>query len=183
MSESKNQSDEFDQIKKLGFELFTNGSVRRITPSIYVVKSSSKGSFVAENKDGQWICDCPNRAPNGESCEHMYAAQLAKNSNRQWESEVSSSSENSLKCRYCGSPDLSKCGFRYNARGISRRYFCHECERKFSIRIVESQQAIVNVPAEVVWILNEVGLQVSRLNELLVQLDSKLTQYSASSEV
>jgi hypothetical protein len=146
-----------------------------------VIKSRSKGSFVAENREGRWVCDCPNHAPNEEFCEHIYAAQLAKNSNRQWQSEVSSSSESSLKCRYCGSPDISKCGFRFNSRGISRRYFCHECERKFSIRIVESQQAIVNIPTEVIWLLNEVGLQVSRLNGLLVQLDSRLTTYACNS--
>jgi hypothetical protein len=134
-----------------------------------------------ELKDGKWVCDCFHYGQSNDACEHIYAAQLAKNANRRWETEISQSDEGSLKCRYCGSPDINRCGFRYTSKGISRRYFCHECERKFSIRIVESQQAIANVPAEVVWLLNEVGLQVSRLNELLIQLDSRLTQYSVSS--
>jgi hypothetical protein len=142
------------------------------------VKGDLEGYRIVELKDGKWICDCFHHAKSGDFCEHIYAAQLARKANRSFETEMSPSDEGSLKCRYCGSPDISRCGFRYNARGISRRYYCHECERKFSIRIIESQQTISNVPAEVVWLLDEIGLQMSRLNELLVQLDSKLTQFS-----
>ena len=89
--------------------------------------------------------------------------------------------QDSLNSQRNPQDDNSRCGFRYNARGISRRYYCHECERKFFIRIVHSAQAVTNVPAEVVWLLDEVGLQVTRLNELLVQLDLRLTQSSAAS--
>lgn len=145
------------------------------------VKGDLEGYRIVELKDGKWICDCFHHAKSGDFCEHIYAAQLARKANRSYETEISPQEESSLKCRYCGSPDISRCGFRYNARGISRRYYCHECERKFSIRIVESQQAITSVPAEVMWLLDEVGLQVSRLNELLVRLDSRLTQVSATS--
>jgi hypothetical protein len=60
------------------------------------------------------------------------------------------------------------------------RHYCHEYERKFSIRIIESQQAIASVPAEVVWLLDEVGLQMSKLNGLLTQLDSRLTQFATT---
>jgi transcription elongation factor Elf1 len=141
------------------------------------VKGDLEGYRIVELKDGKWICDCFHYAQSGEFCEHIYAAQLARKANRSYETEISPSDEDKLKCRYCGSLDISRCGFRYNARGISRRYYCHECERKFSIRIIESQQAISNVPAEVVWLLDEIGLQMSRLNELLVQLDSRLAQF------
>jgi len=143
------------------------------------VKGDLEGHRIVELKDGKWICDCFHYAQSGDFCEHIYAAQLARKGNRSFETEISPSDEGSLKCRYCGSPDISRCGFRYNARGISRRYYCHECERKFSIRIVESQQAIANVPSEVVWLLDEVGLQVSKLNDLLTRLDSTLVQSSS----
>lgn len=144
------------------------------------VKGGLEGYRIVGLKDGKWMCDCFHYAKSGDFCEHIYAAQLARKANRSYETEISRSDEDKLKCRYCGSLDISRCGFRYNARGISRRYYCHECERKFSIRIMESQQTISNVPAEVVWLL-EVGVQVSRLNELLVQLDSRLTQFLATS--
>jgi len=131
-----------------------------------------------ELKDGRWTCDCFHYTKNGDFCEHIYAAQLARKANRSYDTEISASDEDKLKCRYCGSQDISRCGFRYNARGISRRYYCHECERKFSIRIVNSWQAVAAVPAEIVWLLNQVGLQVTRLNGLLAELDSKLTQFA-----
>ena len=171
-----------EEMKKKGFDLFcTKDAVRRLTPNVIAVKGDLEGYRIVELKDGRWICDCFRFSQNSQSCEHVYATQLAKNANRHLDEEIASSNESSLRCRYCGSPDISKCGFRYNSRGISRRYFCHECERKFSVRIVESEQVITSVPTEVVWLLNEVGLQVSKLNELLIQLDSKLTRYSAHS--
>lgn len=142
------------------------------------VKGDLEGHRIVELKNGKWICDCFHYAQSGDFCEHIYAAQLARKASRSYETEISPSDEDKLKCRYCSSPDVSRCGFRYNARGISRRYYCHECERKFSIRIVESQQAIANVPSEVVWLLDEVGLQVSKLNGLLTRLDSTLIQFS-----
>lgn len=174
-------SKDDEEVKKKGFDLFCGkDAVRRLTPDVTAVKGDLEGYRIVELKHGRWICDCFRFSQNNESCEHIYAAQLARNANRRFEKEIGSSDESSLKCRYCGSPDVSRCGFRYTSKGISRRYFCHECERKFSIRIVESQQAIVNIPTEVVWLLNEVGLQVSRLNGLLVQLDSKLTAYATN---
>ena len=169
------------EIRKKGFDLYcTEKAVRRLTNDITAVKTNLEGCRIVELKDGRWLCDCFHYAQGREFCEHVYAAQLARRSNRSFETEMSPSDEISLRCRYCGSPDISRCGFRYNARGISRRYYCHECERKFSIRIVESQQAIASVPAEVVWLLDEVGLQVSKLNGLLTQLDSRLTQFATT---
>lgn len=183
MNESDEQSNGFDRIKKLGFELFTNGSVRRLTTNIFTVKSRSEGSYVIENKEGHWTCDCPGHNQENEFCEHIYASQLNRSSNKKWDKEIEPFSESSLKCRFCGSPDLRRAGFRFGVRGLKRRYFCNECERKFSIRIVESQQEINNIPKEVVWLLGEVGIQVSRLNELLMRLDSKLTRYLANEQI
>jgi len=168
-----------DEVKKKGFDLYCGEkAVRRLTPDITAVKGDLEGYRIVELKDGNWVCDCFHYAQSGDFCEHIYAAQLARKANRSYETEISASDEDKLKCRYCGSPDISRCGFRYNARGISRRYYCHECERKFSIRIVESHQAIANVPSEVVWLLDQVGLQVSKLNDLLTRLDSTLTQFA-----
>ena len=121
-----------------------------------------------ELKDGKWICDCFPLRPERRLLRAHLRRPAYQKSQSQLRDRDSPSDESSLKCRYCGSPDISRCGFRYNARGISRRYYCHECERKFSIRIVESEQAIANVPSEVVWLLDEVGLQVSKLNDFLL---------------
>jgi len=170
-----------EEIKKKGFDLYcAEGAIRRLTPNITAVKGDLEGYRIVELNDGKWTCDCFHYAQNEEFCEHIYAAQLTRKANRSYETEISPADESSLKCRYCGSPDISRCGFRYNARGISRRYYCHECERKFSSRIVETQQATTNIPPDVLWLLNEIGLQVTRLNGTLRQLDSRLTQLSTS---
>jgi hypothetical protein len=164
------------EIRKRGFDLYcTDGTVRRLSPNLSAVKTGLEGYWIVELKDGKWSCDCLT-AKTEDFCEHIYAAQLAKKANRSFQEELEPIDEASLKCKYCGSPDIKKCGFRYNTRGISRIYFCNECERKISIRMVRSEQAVANIPPEVVWLLDEVGLQVAKLNQLLTQLDSKLTE-------
>jgi hypothetical protein len=164
------------EIKKRGFDLYcTEGTVRRLNPNLTAVKTGLEGYWIVELKEGKWNCDCLT-AKTQEACEHIYAAQLTRKANRSFEKEAEPVDETALKCRYCGSPDLKRGGFRYNSRGMSRIYFCNECERKFSIRMVRSDQAVANVPVEVVWLLDEVGLQVAKLNNLLGALDDKLTR-------
>lgn len=157
-----------------GFELFTSeGVVRRITEQITAVKNDTGGYYLAEFKDANWHCDCDNFRDT-KSCEHIYASQLARSARRDFETEIKQEDETHLLCRYCGSPDLRKCGFRYNAHGISHRYYCYQCERKFSIRVIGSEISTSKFPQEVVMLLDHVGRLVSRLDELLAQLDSKL---------
>jgi hypothetical protein len=162
------------ETKKRGFDLYaTEGVVRRLSLNLTAVKTGLEGYWIVELKDGKWSCDCINGHKDG-NCEHIYAAQLAWRANKSLE-KVETPNEPTLKCRYCGSPDIRRCGYRYNSLGINRRYFCNECERKFSMRLVNTETAVANVPPEVLWLINEIGTQTSRLNELLIQLDSKLT--------
>lgn len=86
-----------------------------------------------------------------------------------------------LKCRYCGSLDVARCGFRYNARGIARRYFCHDCQRKFSIPHVEN--TVPGKPAELVWLLNEVGMLISKLTDLVSELNTRITTASDQMDI
>jgi hypothetical protein len=69
------------------------------------------------------VCDCNL---DEDYCAHVYAALISSATHRV-NSEESNEvvGERPVKCRYCGSPDISKAGFRYNARGISRRYICN----------------------------------------------------------
>jgi hypothetical protein len=78
-----------------------------------------------------------------------------------------------IRCRYCGSPDISRVGFRYNARGISRRYICNECRRKFSVPYIEPQSAI-GMPSGTIWLLSQVAMLTSKLNDLLKDLDDRI---------
>jgi transposase-like protein len=38
-----------------------------------------------------------------------------------------------MNCDYCGSSDVAKKGFRYNASGKKQKWFCHKCEKWFVV--------------------------------------------------
>ena len=154
-----------ENIREEGFELFKTGTMRRLSPTHYVVKAqSASGWTLVELKDGVWVCDCD---PAGSPCVHVYATQLHRYGSRAEER----SDESHVKCRYCSSIDVAGCGFRYGARGIARRYFCRDCHRKFSIPYVENS---AQKPNELAWLLNEIGFLLSRLNETVSRINSKL---------
>jgi transposase-like protein len=73
--------------------------------------------------------------------------------------------------RHCGTPDVARCGFRYNARGISKRYRCNECQRKLSVPHVAS---LNGKPSELIWLLNEMEMVMETLVILLGEPPSKL---------
>jgi hypothetical protein len=112
-----------DKVRKEGFEIFKKGLVRRLSPTHYVAKTLTADAWrLVELKNGKWICDC---TANDECCVHAYATQLHRSTSKFQPEQFD---EEHLKCRYCGSPDVARCGFRYNARGISRRYRCNDCQ-------------------------------------------------------
>jgi len=137
-----------DDLDRRGYELFRNGSVRRFSPCLFAVKrEGGRGWFLVELKEGRWVCDCQvgDATDSSATCAHVYAALLssaAYRSDADGVNEEVEEKERTLRCRYCGSPDISRVGFRYNARGISRRYLCNECRRKFSIPYVEPSSAL-----------------------------------------
>lgn len=59
---------------------------------------------------------------------------------------------------------------------MAHRYYCHQCERKFSIRVVGNEGGMTKFPQEIVLLLDHVGRLVSRLNELIMQLEEELTK-------
>jgi hypothetical protein len=152
--------------KRLGFLFFTGKSVRLVTQGVYAVRLETGGSQVVENKDGHWICDCGKPE---EDCPHTYAAQLLKLTTK----DLPQLSDKPLKCRYCGSPDLRGCGFRYNAGGIAHRYSCNECKRKFSVKHTGTIDTS-KTPSELLFYLNEIALNLSRLNDLLDRVNKLL---------
>jgi len=119
-----------------------------------------------EIRQGKWICDCGAR---NEMCAHQHSAYLHRSTSKL---QPEPFDESNLKCRHCGSPDVARCEFRYDARGIARRYRCNDCERKFSIPHVQS--GLDSKPDELVWLLNEVGMLTSKLTELITELNTKL---------
>lgn len=167
---------------QLGYRLFREGSVRRFNPCLFAVRREDrKGWYLVELKNGKWVCDCISEGSKSaaDECAHIYAALLSSATDH-IDSEESSetSEERPIKCRYCGSPDISRVGFRYNARGISRRYLCNECRRKFSVPYVEPQGAI-GLPSGTLWLLSQVAMLTSKLNDLLKDLEDRIASHGA----
>jgi transposase-like protein len=159
-----------DESNKLGYELFREGAVRRFNPTLFAVRKDDRSWFIVELKEGKWVCDC-NEASN---CAHVYAVLLLSASDRvETEATDEIFGDESIKCRYCSSPDISRVGFRYNARGISRRYLCNECRRKFSVPYAEPQ-ATLGAPSGTLWLLSQVAMLTSKLNMLLKDLDDRI---------
>jgi transposase-like protein len=174
MSIEKNLAN--DQSNRLGYELFRQGSVRRFNPSLFAVRRDEQSWFIVELQDGKWICDCKQAT----DCPHVYAVLLSAASDRVESDTTEQNFEaESIMCRYCSSPDVSKVGFRYNARGITRRFLCNECRRKFSIPYVEAQ-ATLGAPSGTLWLLSQIAMLTSKLNLLLKDLDDRIAVCHAS---
>jgi hypothetical protein len=160
-----------------GYKLFREGSVRRLNPGLFAVrKEDGKGWVIVELKEGKWACDCEhhNAGDEDDQCPHVYAALLSSMTQKAAADQTDDELEaRSIKCRYCGSPDISRVGFRYNARGISRRYLCNECRRKFSVPYVEPH-AVQGLPSGTLWLLSQVAMLTSKLNDLLKDLDDRV---------
>lgn len=156
-----------DKTREIGFEIFRNGLLRRLSPTHYAAKNNPKDLwYLIELKDGKWRCDCKS---SESSCEHLYAAQLHRTTARLPTEQFDGKQ---LNCRYCGSFDVACAGYRFNAHGISRRYRCNECLRKFSIPYVEPARG--SIPSEMAWVLNEIGMVTTKLTDLLSELNLKI---------
>jgi len=61
------------EIKRLGYELFREGSVRRFNPRLFaVIREDYKGWFLVELKDGRWTCDAVQSNPMTRAIVHTY---------------------------------------------------------------------------------------------------------------
>jgi hypothetical protein len=174
--DSPSQNSNKDECNTLGHKLFRTGLIKRFNPCLFAVKrEDNQGWFLVELKDGTWKCDCNTYNEHEHTCPHIYAALLsAATSSVNIEETAETIEEKPLRCRYCGSPDISKVGFRYNAHGIARRYRCNECYRKFSVAYVEAES--LGAPSGIIWLLTQIGMLTSKLNDLLTDLDNKIAQ-------
>jgi hypothetical protein len=114
------------------------------------------------------VCDCGKE----KNCEHAFAAKLELAAARLAEDPVR---ESTLKCRYCGSPDVERAGFRYNAHGMARRFRCNECLRKFSVKFTDIAQA-AQPPSETIWLIAEIGQVLTKLEDMMERLALSLGQ-------
>ena len=55
---------------------------------------------------------------------------------------------------------------------------CNECQRKFSIAYVEA--ASFGAPSGILWLLTQIGMLTSKLNDLLTDLNNKIPEASSA---
>lgn len=150
-----------DESAKRGFEIYRGNKVTRLGPNQYLVKTDfGVGSFLVERVDGGWNCDCGSDL---SYCAHRHAARLSAAGSTV---PLSDDDAQEPKCRYCGSMDVSRCGFRYNSYGIARRYRCNECLRKFSLKYSDGAFAS-RLPSEMTWLIAEIGMVLNKLEDLM----------------
>ena len=150
-----------NSLTQVGFDFYRDGKVKRLSPTQFMVKTETGvGSFLVQLEGNIWTCDCN---PTLNDCSHRYAAKISASTMRPLDNQTN---EVNIKCRYCGSVDISACGFRYNAYGISKRYRCNECLRKFSIKYLGHSDRS-QPPSEVIWLLAEIGMILTKLEDLI----------------
>lgn len=119
--------------------LSTGNSVVHVKKGLFLVKSQTGvGEYeVHTHLNEAWTCTCPDYEKNKANCKHIFAVKfsvLLKNevetSSKDEESEVTEVAE---KCATCESVNIIKRGVRKTQNGKVQRYFCKDCQRKFTI--------------------------------------------------
>jgi transposase-like protein len=87
-------------------------------------------------KEGsEWKCECPDYYYRKVKCKHIYAVELSLNLRERVTSQnlgfsICSQPE---ACKFCGSTNLIKRGYRKNKHGKVQRFSCKDCGRGFVV--------------------------------------------------
>jgi putative transposase len=95
-----------------------------------VVSRSDPGKrYIVRIADGKRMCECMDFA-KGKKCKHIYAVTYYLMI-RDLRAGLRNTTEEEVRCKFCGSENINKAGFRYNKTGIVQRYYCKDCHRWF----------------------------------------------------
>jgi transposase-like protein len=126
--------------KVRAYSLLAHGKVDKISDFAYRVWSQTEeGKHYIVIREGlEWKCECPDFVYNHVVCKHIHAVeQFSLNERSAFPSgkevETVCEQEQVLTCKFCGSSDVVKRGFRSTERGKVQRLFCKGCKRFFII--------------------------------------------------
>ena len=109
--------------------------IKEIEPNKWRVKSQSSGrSYVVTKKNGEWHCSCPDHHYRKIECKHIHSVKLKlawDNSLELLDAYRENDEKNKVVCKYCGSSNVEKYGWRYNKNGKKQRYRCKDCGKRF----------------------------------------------------
>lgn len=126
--------------KVRAYSLLAQGKVDKISDFAYRVWSQSgNGHYIVVREGLEWKCECPDFAFNQVVCKHIHAVEQYELNQRtlfSFESEDESLCEPDepvLACKFCGSENIVKRGYRNTQRGKVQRFFCKDCKHKFIV--------------------------------------------------
>jgi putative transposase len=125
--------------KMRAYSLLAQGKVDKISESTYRVWSQTEEGkhYIVVREGLEWKCECADFVFNHVACKHIHAVEqirLNEQSAFSAEKEVDTREEaksSCLVCKFCGSENVVKRGFRNTEKGKVQRLFCNNCKRKF----------------------------------------------------
>ncbi|MGD0494663.1 MAG: DDE-type integrase/transposase/recombinase [Candidatus Bathyarchaeia archaeon] len=128
--------------KLRAYSLLAHGKVDKISDSTYRVWSQTEEGkhYIVVREGLEWKCECPDFVLNHVACKHIHAVQQIR-LNEQVAFPLEKEGENLCKevespeqvCKFCGSQNIVKRGYRNTQNGKVQRFFCKDCKRKFII--------------------------------------------------
>jgi len=121
------------------YSLLAHGKVDKISDFAYRVWSQTDSGqhYIVVREGLEWKCECPDFAFNHVVCKHIHAVeQIRLNEQGVSPSEKEGEKlyeieEPVLVCKFCGSENIVKRGYRNTQNGKVQRFFCNDCKRKF----------------------------------------------------
>jgi putative transposase len=140
-------------------------NVLRLSEKHYKVKTDSDEEYCdVECANYAWTCSCHDHTTKAAKCAHISIAQLSADMRRlaQPKNEIVSVTKTtkdaivkdtiakegmaeSEECIYCHSKNVRKHSIRHNKSGDVQRYFCRECQRKYSA--TRTSEDVTKTPA------------------------------------
>jgi transposase-like protein len=116
--------------------LAMGNQIKRLDPSTYRVKSQSgNGSYLVIKEGSKWICECPDHAFRGVECKHIHAVRFSLTLRERVTLENLGFDELCAleTCKFCGSTNIIKRGYRKRRNGKVQRFMCKDCGRRFVV--------------------------------------------------
>jgi len=128
--------------KLRAYSLLAHGKVDKISDFAYRVWSQTEEGkhYIVVREGLEWKCECPDFTFNHVACKHIHAVEQIR-LNEQAVSPSEEEGENLCKevespssvCKFCGSENIVKRGYRTTQNGKVQRFFCKDCKRKFIV--------------------------------------------------
>jgi transposase-like protein len=123
------------------YSLLAHGKVDKISDFAYRIWSQTEEGkhYIVVREGLEWKCECPDFTLNHVVCKHIHAVEQIRLNEQgtfplEKEGETVCEVESPVSvCKFCGSDNIVKRGFRNTQNGKVQRFFCNDCKRKFIV--------------------------------------------------